>query len=75
MKTIDPSNPALRMVAARAAAGALDLNPKARALLLEGLAHILPDDEAEQARHTAFMLREVDRLQIELFQQLTTDQP
>lgn len=58
-------------MAARAAASAFELPPHLRALLLEGLAQILPEDEASALTHTAFMIRETERLQIELFAQLT----
>ncbi len=43
------------------------IEPLKRADLYEGIAHILPSREgAERARHTAFMIREAEKYQIEM---------
>lgn len=49
-----------RMVAARARAGYEQLPPAERIELLLALAEILPEAEAEAARHAAFTLQEAE---------------
>lgn len=57
-----------RLVARQAALTAPDLAPLLRADLFDGVALLLSGKEADSARHTAFLIRESERSQLQLFE-------
>lgn len=55
----------LRLIAVRALRGYEDLSAPSRYELLLGLAEILPEAEAEAARHAAFLINEAELKQLQ----------
>lgn len=54
----------LRLVAQRAMIDFDDLTPIKKADLLSGLSMLLPKSEAEEAKHTSFLIREAETHQM-----------